>query len=252
MALKITAAQRPDIDGRLTEAAWSLAPAQGNFIQREPSFGAPASEKTEFRVLYDDKTLYIGVWVWDRDADGIMGSEMKRDAGLNKGDQLKITLDTFHDHRNAFFFGTNPLGAYKDANTIENGAHHQLRLERGLGQPDLDRRAGLVHRDGDSTQPAAVPDHDRRVDLGPQRVPDSLSQERGVVLGAVPSRMGPSGFARMSNAGVLQGLTDIKSRRRIEFVPFLLPEASRDYLTRRDATSRPGMAATSRSASRTI
>ena len=46
---------------------------------------------------------------------------MKRDAGLNKGDQLKITIDTFHDHRNAFYFSTNPLGAYKDANTVENG-----------------------------------------------------------------------------------------------------------------------------------
>ena len=36
-------------------------------------------------------------------------------------DQLKITIDTFHDHRNAFYFSTNPLGAYKDANTVENG-----------------------------------------------------------------------------------------------------------------------------------
>ena len=121
IAYKITEAQRPDIDGKLNDEAWSLAPAQGNFVQREPSFGAPSSEKTEFRILYDDKSLYIGVWVWDSDASGIMGSEMKRDAGLNKGDQLKITLDTFHDHRNAFYFSTNPLGAYKDANTVENG-----------------------------------------------------------------------------------------------------------------------------------
>src|SRR6187551_1140950 len=82
IAFKITDAQRPDIDGNLTDEAWSLAPAQGNFIQREPSFGAPSSEKTEFRVLYDDKALYIGVWVWDSNPDGIMGSEMKRDAGL--------------------------------------------------------------------------------------------------------------------------------------------------------------------------
>ena len=119
--IKITESQRPEIDGKLIDEAWSLAPAQGNFIQREPSYGAPSSEKTEFRVLYDDKTLYIGVWVWDSDPAGIMGSEMKRDAGLNKGDQLKITIDTFHDHRNAFYFSTNPLGAYKDANTVENG-----------------------------------------------------------------------------------------------------------------------------------
>ena len=121
IAVKITDAQRPAIDGRLTDEAWALAPAQGNFVQREPSYGAASTEKTEFRILYDDKTLYIGVWVWDSDPSAIMGSEMKRDAGLNKGDQLKITIDTFHDHRNAFYFSTNPLGAYKDANTVENG-----------------------------------------------------------------------------------------------------------------------------------
>ncbi len=51
----------------------------------------------------------------------VQGNFVKRDAGLNKGDQIKITIDTFHDHRNAFYFSTNPLGAYKDANTVENG-----------------------------------------------------------------------------------------------------------------------------------
>jgi len=86
------------------------------------------SEKTEFRVLYDDTTLFLGVWVWDSDAAGIPASEMKRDAGLNKGDQIKITIDTFHDHRNAFYFSTNPLGAYKDANTVENGSLWQNKV----------------------------------------------------------------------------------------------------------------------------
>ncbi|MGE0866813.1 MAG: DUF5916 domain-containing protein, partial [Vicinamibacterales bacterium] len=41
---------------------------------------------------------------------------------------------------------------------------------------------------------------------------------------------GPSGFARVSNAGVLGGLSDLKARRRLEFVPFILPTASRDYV----------------------
>ena len=79
-ALRLTEGQQPSIDGRLTEEAWALAPAQGNFIQREPSFGKPASEQTEFRILYDERTLYIGVWVFDSSPAGIMGSEMKRDS----------------------------------------------------------------------------------------------------------------------------------------------------------------------------
>jgi hypothetical protein len=50
-----------------------------------------ATEKTEFRVLYDEKSLYIGVWVWDSEPAGIMGRD-ETDAALNKGDQLKITI----------------------------------------------------------------------------------------------------------------------------------------------------------------
>lgn len=45
IALKISDAQRPAIDGKLTDDAWALAPAQGNFIQREPSYGAASTEK---------------------------------------------------------------------------------------------------------------------------------------------------------------------------------------------------------------
>lgn len=230
IAFKITDEQRPSIDGRLTEEAWSLAPAQGNFIQREPDFGTPSSERTEFRILYDDRTLYFGVWVWDSDPDGIMGSEMKRDAGLNKGDQLKITIDTFHDHRNAFYFSTNPLGAYKDANTVENGRtinydwnavwdNKTSRDDRGwyveIAIPLSQLR--FKTRIGESTW-----------GLNLCRILFRKNEESYWV--PFPREWGPSGFARMSNAGVLQGLNNVRSRRRIEFVPFVLPSVGRDYV----------------------
>ena len=235
IAFKIAEAQRPDIDGRLTEEAWTLAPSQGNFVQREPSYGAPSSEKTEFKVLYDDRTLYIGVWVWDSDPDGIMGSEMKRDAGLNKGDQLKITIDTFHDHRNAFYFSTNPLGAYKDANTVENGRTINYDWNAVWdNKTSIDGKGWYVEM--------AIP-------LSQLRFKTTIGESTwGLNLCRIlfrrneesywvpfPREWGASGFARVSNAGVLQGLNGIKSRRRIEFVPYLLPEAARDYVAGTDA-----------------
>jgi hypothetical protein len=61
--------------------------------QREPRFGQPSTERTEFRVLYDDKKIYFGVWLWDTDPSAIIGNEMKRDSGLSRGDQLKIVID---------------------------------------------------------------------------------------------------------------------------------------------------------------
>jgi hypothetical protein len=230
-ALRLSDGQQPQIDGRLDEAAWSLAPAQGNFIQREPAYGAPATEPTQFKILYDDRTLYIGVWVFDSVPAGIMGSEMKRDAGLNKGDQLKITIDTFHDHRNAFYFSTNPLGAYKDANTVENGRTINYDWNAVWdNKTSIDDRGWYIE--------IAIPLSQLRFrttigestwGLNLCRILFRKNEESYWV--PFPREWGPSGFARMSNAGVLQGLADLRSKRRIEFVPFVLPTASRDYVT---------------------
>jgi hypothetical protein len=230
IAFKLADGQQPKIDGRLTDDVWALAPAQGNFVQREPVYGQPSTEKTEFRVLYDDKTLYLGVWVWDGNPAGILASEMKRDAGLNKGDQLKITIDTFHDHRNAFYFSTNPLGAYKDANTVENGRTINYDWNAVWdNKTSIDDQGWYVE--------IAIP-------LSQLRFKTTIGESLwGINLCRIlfrkneesywvpfPREWGASGFARVSNAGVLTGLQDLKSRRRIEFVPYLLPTAARDYV----------------------
>ena len=230
IAFRLSEGQAPKIDGRLTDEAWALAPAQGSFIQREPHYGEPSTEKTEFRVLYDDKTLYIGVWVFDRNPAGIMGSEMKRDAGLNKGDQIKITLDTFHDHRNAFYFSTNPLGAYKDANTVENGRTINYDWNAVWdNKTSIDDKGWYIE--------IAIPLGQLRFrttvgeavwGLNVCRILFRSNEESYWV--PFPREWGASGFARVSNAGVLGGLQDLKARRRVEFVPFILPTASRDYV----------------------
>ena len=229
-ALRLRDGQQPDIDGRLTEEAWALAPSQGNFIQREPAFGAPATEQTEFKILYDERTLFIGVWVFDSAPTGIMGSEMKRDSGLNKGDQLKITIDTFHDHRNAFYFSTNPLGAYKDANTVENGRTINYDWNAVWdNKTSIDDRGWYIE--------IAIPLSQLRfrTTIGEStwginfcRILFRKNEESYWV--PFPREWGPSGFARVSNSGVLQGLSDLRSRRRLEFVPYLLPSAARDYV----------------------
>src|SRR5687767_350048 len=50
-AQRITTA--PVIDGRLDEQTWLAAPAIEGFVQREPADGAPVSERTVVRVLFD-------------------------------------------------------------------------------------------------------------------------------------------------------------------------------------------------------
>lgn len=230
MAVRVSEGQQPKIDGKLTDEAWALAPAQGNFVQREPSFGEPSTERTEFRILYDDKTLYVGVWVFDSFPEGIMASELKRDAGLNKGDQLKINFDTFHDHRNTFYFSTNPLGAYKDAQNVENGRTINYDWNAVWdNKTSIDDQGWYVE--------IAIPLSQLRFKttigeaiwgLNVCRILFRKNEESYWV--PFPREWGASGFARPSNAGILAGLSDLKARRRLEFVPFLLPTAARDYV----------------------
>lgn len=94
------------IDGRMDEAAWMTAPAVTDFTQSVPNEGAPITQSTEVRFLYDDDFLYIGGWMWD---DGeILGRLARRDAGVPDIDILAVHLDGYHDHRTAFRVATSP------------------------------------------------------------------------------------------------------------------------------------------------
>jgi len=119
VAVKATAPV--NVDGVLEEADWSLAPIATDFLQSEPREGEAASEPTEVRVLYDDDNLYIGVVARDRDPQGIIINELKKDFNVDNSDGFELVLDTFHDERNGYLFSINPAGAKADAQMANEG-----------------------------------------------------------------------------------------------------------------------------------
>ena len=122
-AVRVTKA--PDIDGHLIDEAWSHAKPAGEFLQKEPKQNIPHSQRTEFRVLYNNDTLFVGVWCFDTEARNIIAHTMERDVMMRYEDMVNITLDTFQDRRNGYIFTVNPNGARSDAtvsnNTSRNG-----------------------------------------------------------------------------------------------------------------------------------
>ncbi len=229
IAARVPGGRAPVIDGRLDDEAWALAPPQGRFIQREPAFGMPSTERTEFRILYDERRLFFGIWAYDDDPDGVIASEMKRDSGLGKGDAVKIDLDTFHDHRNAFYFSTNPLGARKDANSVENGRTINYDWN-AVWQSKTSRDARGWYAE------IAIPLSQLRFKGGPGDTVWGLNVCRIILRKheetywvPFPREWGTTGFANLSRAGLLTGLHDLMPRRRLEFVPFAAPAAARDY-----------------------
>ena len=109
------------LDGRLDEPAWRQAAVATGFTQREPDSGAPASERTEVRVAYTEKTLYVAIHAFDADPEAVIAREMQRDGGLFRDDSVIVLLDTFDDDRNTYFFETNPLGARTDSLVTDEG-----------------------------------------------------------------------------------------------------------------------------------
>lgn len=112
-----------NIDGRLDDADWSSAPAIATFIQTQPTEGAPATQRTEVRVLFDDEAIYIGARMYDsQGAHGVHARLARRDALLDingptslTSDKLTITLDAYHDHLSQAMFQINPYGVIGDA-----------------------------------------------------------------------------------------------------------------------------------------
>jgi hypothetical protein len=114
-ALRITDSIK--IDGQLDESAWTTAEPATDFRQESPTEGAPASEKTEVRVLYDDKNIYISIRAFDSEPKNINARELVRDADFANDDTIAVVLDTYHDRRNAFRFTVNPLGTQRRPNS---------------------------------------------------------------------------------------------------------------------------------------
>jgi hypothetical protein len=109
----------PVIDGVLGEDVWGEGVLLEELIQTLPVEGAPPTERTEIRLLYDRDFLYLGIRMYDGDPSALIAKQMVHDSDMTSDDRINLSFDTFNDHRNAYFFQINPAGTRSDA-LIEN------------------------------------------------------------------------------------------------------------------------------------
>jgi Carbohydrate family 9 binding domain-like/Domain of unknown function (DUF5916) len=107
--------QAPVIDGDLTDSVWQDAAVIDDFHQIDPEDGAPATEATIVRMLYDDDYLYIGVDLRDSQPDAIRASQLIQGKQFFSDDRFHFMLDSFNNQRNDYFFQVNPNGIRRDA-----------------------------------------------------------------------------------------------------------------------------------------
>ncbi len=237
-------AEAPVIDGKVNEAVWQTVPPYATFTQQDPVEGAPASEKTEVRVLVGKGTLYISVIAFDSDPSKIIVSQARRDGSLSETDSIVLVLDTFNDNQNAFVFGTNPLGIEYDGQVAREGQTSGVSLGGG-GAAGI-QRGGISafnpNWDGSWTVKSQVTDRgwetELAIPLKTLRYQTGTNQTWGfnvlrnirhkneqVYLATIPR-----GFDiyRVSLAAKMSGL-DLPPRRDLKLIPYALGSVNKDY-----------------------
>ena len=103
----------PLLDGRADDAAWASAQVIDEFLEYEPNEGKVSRFKTEVRITYDDRYLYVLGRMHDPAPDSIVSLLSRRDVRTGS-EQLKLVIDSYNDKKTAFQFVTNPAGVKRD------------------------------------------------------------------------------------------------------------------------------------------
>lgn len=109
----------PTIDGDITDSVWNQVPWADLNYQTRPDDSAPVSQQTRFRILYDEKNIYLAVRAFHDDPDQIEARLGRRDDF--PGDFVEINFDSFNDKRTGFSFTSSASGVRGDEFISEDG-----------------------------------------------------------------------------------------------------------------------------------
>ena len=109
------------IDGKINEQIWESASIATDFIMFEPDNGKPISpdKKTEVKVLYDNNAIYISALLYDNEPEKIQRELTNRDV-FGVSDHFSVHINGFNDGQQDFRFFVSASGVQMDCLATED------------------------------------------------------------------------------------------------------------------------------------
>jgi hypothetical protein len=207
--------EAPTIDGRLDEACWELVDWSGGYSQLEPDDKGPATQETQFKILYDPKNVYLAFRCYDEDPELIERRMSRRDGFA--GDWIEVNIDSYHDLRTAFSFTVTAAGVKGDELISNDGSNWDSSWNPiWYAKTQIDEQGW--------TAEIRIPLSQLRFANAPEQVWGIQSTRR---LFRLEERdtwqpMGRNDPGWVSRFGELRGLKGIQPQRQVEAQPYVV------------------------------
>ena len=231
VAMATRTSEPPKIDGLTNDAAWEKAIMADEFLQFDPYNLESPTVRTEFRILYDDKYLYVAFDNFDPNPEKIMARMSRRDdweEGFEfNSDWVGFGIDSRNDDKTGYWFAVNAAEVQVDVAISGDGyggfdetwnavwdskvALHQLGWSAEIRVPfNVFQYSKERIQEWGATFQRGYYNNQEEINW-----PGRAKGVRGIV----------------PHFGVLKGIEDIPQPRNIELVPYLLSGK-----TKKDAT----------------
>ncbi|MBT8189654.1 MAG: carbohydrate binding family 9 domain-containing protein, partial [Bacteroidia bacterium] len=116
---RISVDQVPLLDGIPDEGVWDKVSWAEDFTVNSPNNGDKPKRQTKFKILYDDKNLYLAYRAFHEDPSNIENRLGRRD--YFPGDWVEVNIDSYNDKNTAFSFTASVSGVKSDEFVTGNG-----------------------------------------------------------------------------------------------------------------------------------
>ncbi|NDI86014.1 carbohydrate binding family 9 domain-containing protein [Undibacterium crateris] len=215
--------QRIQVDGKLDDEIWSKAAVFDTFYQTQPVDQQKAHLKTEVRLAYDEKYLYVGIKAYDDKAALIRAPFARRDKISIDQDFVALYIDASGSHKSSQVFYVNARGAIMD------GMYADMTGDDTA--PDYDYQVATALQDDGWSAEYRIPFSEIAYDKNAEK-PWSLLVLRNMTRDQ-RYRMYSGGVTRAASCNLcfsddIQGLKNLPSGMNWSITPQIVSRRSRD------------------------